>query len=79
MEANEALASQSVVVGRELDFDMNQGNVNGGAISIGHPIGCSGARIIVTQLYEMLKRPYLRRALPCHVVHRWRYGHCYHL
>ena len=53
IEANEAFAAQSIAVARELDFDMSKVNVNGGAISIGHPVGASGARIIVTLLHEM--------------------------
>jgi acetyl-CoA C-acetyltransferase len=57
IEANEAFAAQSVAVARELDFDMSKVNVNGGAISLGHPIGASGARIIVTLIHEMIKRP----------------------
>jgi len=57
IEANEAFAAQSIAVARELGFDMNKVNVNGGAISLGHPVGCSGARIIVTMLHEMRKRP----------------------
>ena len=56
IEANEAFAAQSIAVARELGFDMNKVNVNGGALSIGHPVGCSGARIIVTLLHEMQKR-----------------------
>ena len=56
VEANEAFAAQSIAVARELDFDMDKVNVNGGAISIGHPVGASGARIIVTLLHEMAKR-----------------------
>ena len=56
IEANEAFAAQSIAVGRELGFDMAKVNVNGGAIALGHPIGCSGARIIVTLLHEMAKR-----------------------
>ncbi len=56
VEANEAFAAQSIAVARELGFDMSKVNVNGGAIAIGHPIGCSGARIIVTLLHEMAKR-----------------------
>ena len=63
VEANEAFAAQSIAVGRELGFDMSKVNVNGGAISIGHPIGCSGARIIVTLLHEMQKRPEAKRGL----------------
>ena len=56
IEANEAFAAQSVAVARELGFDMGKVNVNGGAISIGHPVGASGARIIVTLIHEMMKR-----------------------
>jgi acetyl-CoA C-acetyltransferase len=56
IEANEAFAAQSIAVARELKFDMSKVNVNGGAISIGHPVGASGARIIVTLLHEMQKR-----------------------
>jgi len=56
IEANEAFASQSLAVAKDLGFDMEKVNVNGGAIALGHPIGCSGARIIVTLLYEMQKR-----------------------
>ena len=53
IEANEAFAAQFVEVGRELDFDKTKVNVNGGAIAIGHPIGASGARILVTLLYAL--------------------------
>ena len=63
IEANEAFAAQSIAVARELGFDMSKVNVNGGAIAIGHPIGCSGARIIVTLLHEMLKRPDAKKGL----------------
>ena len=56
IEANEAFAAQSVAVGKELGFDLSKLNVNGGAIALGHPVGCSGARILVTLLYEMQKR-----------------------
>ncbi len=56
IEANEAFAAQSIAVGRELGFDMSKVNVNGGAIALGHPVGCSGARIIVTLLHEMKRR-----------------------
>ncbi len=52
-EANEAFAAQSVAVGKDLNFDMNKLNVNGGAIALGHPVGASGARILVTLLYAM--------------------------
>ena len=63
VEANEAFAAQSIAVARELGFDMSKVNVNGGAISIGHPVGASGARIIVTLIHEMLKRPEAKRGL----------------
>ena len=56
IEANEAFASQSVAVAKDLGFDMSKVNVNGGAIALGHPIGASGARILVSLLHEMEKR-----------------------
>lgn len=56
IEANEAFAAQAIVVSRELEFDMSKVNVNGGAIALGHPVGASGARILVTLLHEMVKR-----------------------
>jgi acetyl-CoA C-acetyltransferase len=56
VELNEAFASQSVAVIRELGLDPARVNVNGGAIAIGHPIGASGARVLTTLLYEMQKR-----------------------
>ena len=56
IEANEAFAAQCIAVARELKFDMNRVNVNGGAIALGHPVGASGARIIVTLLHELQKR-----------------------
>ena len=56
VEANEAFAAQSMAVARDLNFDMSKVNVNGGAIALGHPVGCSGCRILVTLLYEMEKR-----------------------
>ena len=63
VEANEAFAAQSIAVARELGFDMSKVNVNGGAISLGHPVGASGARIIVTLLHEMQKRPDAKHGL----------------
>ena len=63
IEANEAFAAQSIAVARELKFDMSKVNVNGGAIALGHPVGASGARITVTLLYEMMKRPEAKRGL----------------
>jgi acetyl-CoA C-acetyltransferase len=56
IEANEAFAAQSVAVGKDLGFDAEKLNVNGGAIALGHPIGASGARILITLIYEMIKR-----------------------
>ena len=56
IEANEAFAAQSVAVGHDLGFDMDKLNVNGGAIALGHPVGASGCRILVTLLHEMAKR-----------------------
>ncbi|HSP47979.1 MAG TPA: acetyl-CoA C-acetyltransferase [Clostridiaceae bacterium] len=56
IEANEAFAAQALAVGKELKWDKEKVNVNGGAISLGHPVGASGARILVTLLHEMKKR-----------------------
>lgn len=56
VEANEAFAAQSVAVGKELGFDRARLNVNGGAIALGHPIGASGARVLITLMYEMQRR-----------------------
>jgi acetyl-CoA C-acetyltransferase len=56
VEANEAFAAQAVAVGKEMGFDPAKLNVNGGAIALGHPIGASGARVLVTLLHEMQKR-----------------------
>ena len=55
IEANEAFAAQSLAVAKDLEFDMSKVNVNGGAIALGHPVGASGARILVTLLHEMMK------------------------
>ena len=63
VEANEAFAAQCVAIGRELEFDPAKVNVNGGAIALGHPIGCSGARIVVTLIHEMLKRDDAKKGL----------------
>ena len=63
IEANEAFAAQSIAVARELGFDIKKVNVNGGAISLGHPVGASGARIIVTLLHEMQKRDDAKKGL----------------
>lgn len=56
IEANEAFAAQSIAVAKELGFEMEKVNVNGGAIALGHPVGSSGARILTTLLYEMKRR-----------------------
>lgn len=56
IEANEAFAAQSLSVAKDLEFNMNIVNVNGGAIALGHPVGASGARILVTLIHEMIKR-----------------------
>lgn len=56
IEANEAFAAQSISVVNDLELDLSKVNVNGGAIALGHPIGCSGARIVVTLLHEMQRR-----------------------
>jgi acetyl-CoA C-acetyltransferase len=56
IEANEAFAAQALAVGQELGFDPEKLNVNGGAIAIGHPVGASGARVMVTLLHEMIRR-----------------------
>ena len=63
VEANEAFAAQSIAVARELGFDMEKVNVNGGAIALGHPVGASGARIIVTLIHEMMKREDAKKGL----------------
>jgi acetyl-CoA C-acetyltransferase len=56
IEANEAFAAQAAAVNKEMGWDLEKVNVNGGAIAIGHPIGASGARILISLLYEMMKR-----------------------
>ena len=62
-EANEAFAAQSLAVGKELGFDTEKLNVNGGAIALGHPIGASGCRILITLIYEMMKREDAKKGL----------------
>jgi len=56
IEANEAFAAQSLAVAKDLEWDLDKVNVNGGAIALGHPIGASGCRVLVTLLHEMIKR-----------------------
>ena len=63
IEANEAFAAQSVAVAKDLGFDMSKVNVNGGAIALGHPVGASGCRILVTLLHEMAKRDDAKKGL----------------
>ena len=63
IEANEAFAAQSIAVARDLEFDPEKLNVNGGAIALGHPVGASGCRILVTLLHEMQKRPDAKKGL----------------
>jgi acetyl-CoA C-acetyltransferase len=63
IEANEAFASQTLAVAKDLEFQWEKVNVNGGAIALGHPIGASGARILTTLLHEMKKRPEVKRGL----------------
>ena len=58
VEANEAFAAQSLAVGRELEIPNEKLNVNGGAVALGHPIGASGARVIVTLLHEMKRQEF---------------------
>ncbi len=58
IELNEAFAAQSIGVIRELNFDLDKTNPNGGGISLGHPIGCTGARFMVTLVYEMVRRDF---------------------
>jgi len=55
IEANEAFASQTIVVNKEMQWDLEKVNVNGGAIALGHPIGASGARVLVTLIHQMIK------------------------
>ena len=56
IEANEAFSAQAIAVARDLNFDMDKVNVNGGAIALGHPVGASGARILVTLIHELKRR-----------------------
>jgi len=56
MEINEAFAAQAIAVNRDMNWDTSKINVNGGAIALGHPIGASGCRILVTLIHEMVKR-----------------------
>jgi acetyl-CoA C-acetyltransferase len=73
VEANEAFAAQALAVNKDLGWDPDIVNVNGGAIAIGHPIGASGARVLVTLLHEMARRD--AEEGPRHALHRRRHGH----
>ena len=72
MEINEAFAAQACAVNKEMGWDTSKINVNGGAIAIGHPIGASGCRILVTLLHEMARRD-AKKGLAS-LVHRRRHG-----
>ena len=63
IEANEAFAAQSVAVLRDLRIDNEKVNLNGGAIALGHPIGASGCRILVSLIHEMMRQPNARLGL----------------
>ena len=76
IEANEAFAAQAIAVNKDLGWDTARVNVNGGAIAIGHPIGASGARVLVTLLHEMARAR--REEGPGDAVHRRRHG-CGHV
>ena len=73
IEANEAFAAQACAVNKDLGWDTGKVNVNGGAIAIGHPIGASGARVLVTLLHEMAEAR--RQEGPRDAVHRRRHGY----
>jgi hypothetical protein len=78
IEANEAFAAQSLAVAKDLQWDLDKVNVNGGAIALGHPIGASGCRVLVTLLHEMIKRDAKKVWRPCASaavrVWRWRWN-----
>ena len=76
VELNEAFAAQVLAVLKDLPIPMEKLNVNGGAIALGHPIGCTGTRIVVTLLYEMMRRKARRASPRCvsQVGWGWRWG-----
>ena len=74
IEANEAFAAQSLAVSNELKWDMNKVNVSGGAIALGHPIGASGTRILVTLIHELVRQN--KNKGNCNIVHWRRSGSC---
>ena len=71
VEANEAFAAQAIAVNKELGWDTSKVNVNGGAIAIGHPIGASGARVLITLLHEMGSATRRRASRPCASAAAW--------
>jgi acetyl-CoA acetyltransferase len=71
MEINEAFAAQACAVNKEMGWDTSKVNVNGGAIAIGHPIGASGCRILVTLLHEMQKRDAKKGSRRCASAAAW--------
>ena len=71
IEANEAFAAQALAVNKDLGWDTDRVNVNGGAIAIGHPIGASGARVLITLLHEMQKRDARRAWRRCASAAAW--------
>ncbi len=71
IEANEAFAAQACAVNKDLGWDPAKVNVNGGAIAIGHPVGASGARVLVTLLHEMQKRDARRASRRCASAAAW--------
>ena len=75
VEVNEAFAGQYLAVERELGLDRQRTNVNGGAIALGHPLGASGTRLVLTVLLELRRRG--KKAWSCDGVHRRRPGHCH--
>ena len=75
IEANEAFASQTIYVNQQMNWDLAKVNMNGGAIALGHPIGASGARILVTLIHQMKRIKAKKRS--CYTLYRWRDGDCY--
>jgi acetyl-CoA acetyltransferase family protein len=72
MEINEAFAAQAIAVNKQMGWDTSKINVNGGAIALGHPIGASGCRVLVTLLHEMVRRDAKKRS--GQPLYRWRHG-----
>ena len=74
IEANEAFAAQSLAVSKEMNWDVTKVNVNGGAIALGHPIGASGARVLVTLIHALHDQ---KKKRVLHTLYRWRPRHSY--